>query len=113
MELPLQLTFRNMEPSESIAARIRDRAGKLDRHHRRIVGCGVVVESPHRHHRCGRLYHVRVELTVPRGELLVRRGPTEHHAHRNVYVAIRDAFDAAARRLDVFGGRHGRRGKGE
>jgi ribosome-associated translation inhibitor RaiA len=66
----------------------------------RITSCRVMIEAPHQHQRKGRLFHVRVDLTVPGGELLVRRDPAEHHAHKDVYVAIRDAFDAAVRQLE-------------
>jgi ribosomal subunit interface protein len=102
MELPLQITFRNMDSSEAIAAKIRERAAKLDRYHDHIMSCRVVVEAPHRHHLRGHLYHVRVDVTVPNGELLVTRDPPQHEAHKDVYVAIRDAFDAAARQLEDY-----------
>ena len=35
----------------------------------RIVRCEVMIETPHRHHRNGRQFHVRVRLTVPGGEI--------------------------------------------
>jgi len=91
MQVPLQISFRDMEPSAAVEDKIRERAAKLDRYYERIMGCRVVVE--------GKLYHVRVDLTVPQGELVVSREPVNHHAHEDVYVAIRDAFDAAQRRL--------------
>jgi ribosomal subunit interface protein len=99
MQVPLQISFRDMEPSAAVEDRIRERAAKLDRYYERIMGCRVVVEAPHRRHHQGKLYHVRVDLTVPQGELVVSREPVNHHAHEDVYVAIRDAFDAAQRRL--------------
>jgi ribosomal subunit interface protein len=99
MQVPLQISFRDMEPSAAVEDKIRERAAKLDRYYERILGCRVVVEAPHRRHRQGKLYHVRVDLTVPQGELVVSREPVDHHAHEDVYVAIRDAFDAAQRRL--------------
>lgn len=99
MQLPLQISFRGMERSEAIETRIRERAAELDQYYDRITSCRVVVESPHRRHHQGKLYHVRIDLTVPGAELVVTREPAEHHAHEDVYVAIRDAFDAAQRRL--------------
>ncbi len=99
MQIPLQISFRDMEPSAAVEAKIRDRAAKLDQYYDRIMGCRVVVEAPHRRHHQGRLYHVRVDMTVPQGELVVNREPIDRHAHEDVYVAIRDAFDAAQRRL--------------
>jgi ribosomal subunit interface protein len=91
-----------MEPSDAVEAKIRERTAKLDRFFDRIMGCRVVVESPHRRHHQGKLFHVRVDLTVPGGELAVTREPAEHHAHEDVFVAIRDAFDAAQRQLEDY-----------
>lgn len=102
MQLPVQISFRGMEPSEAVEAKIRERTAKLDRFYDRIMSCRVVVESPHRRHHQGKLFHVRVDLTVPGGELAVTREPAEHHAYEDVFVAIRDAFDAAQRQLEDY-----------
>jgi len=102
MELPLQITFRKMPASPAIEANIRKKAVGLERFSEHIMACRVIVESPHRHHHQGKLYHVRVDLTVPGGELVVSRDPAEHHAYEDVYVAIRDAFDAAIRQLEDY-----------
>jgi cold shock CspA family protein len=59
-----------------------------------------LVESPHRRHHQGRLYHVRVELAVPGRSIVVNREPHEHHEHEDVYVAVRNAFDAVRRQLE-------------
>jgi cold shock CspA family protein/ribosome-associated translation inhibitor RaiA len=66
------------------------------------MGCRVMIESHHRHHHKGKLYHVRIDLTVPGSELVVSRDPDENHAHEDAYVAIRDAFDAMERQLESF-----------
>lgn len=102
MQVPLQISFRNMEPSAAVEAKVRERAAKLDRFFDRITSCRVVVEAPHQHHHQGKLFHVRIDLSVPGGELLVNRDPAKQHAHEDVYVAIRDAFDAARRQLDQY-----------
>ena len=99
MQVPLQISFRDMESSAAVEGKIRERAAKLDRYYDRIMACRVVVEAPHRRHHQGKLYHVRVDVTVPQGELVVSREPMDHHPHEDIYVAIRDAFDAAQRRL--------------
>ena len=100
MPIPLQISFRNMEPSPAVEARIRKKAAKLERFHDRIVGCTVVVEAPHRHHHKGKLYSVHVDISVPGKDLVIGRAKPLDHAHEDVYVAIRDAFDAAVRRLE-------------
>jgi cold shock CspA family protein/ribosome-associated translation inhibitor RaiA len=130
MNIPLQITFRNMTPSEAIEANIREKAAKLDTFYERIMGCRVTVEAPHRHQRKGKAYVVRIDLTVPGGELVINRAPkrvagvktiakgdetvptvshepSKHGAHEDVYVAIRDAFNAAGRRLQDYARRHG------
>ncbi len=102
MKLPLQVVFRNMEPSSAVEAKIRERAEKLDVYCDDIMSCRVMVEARHRHHHQGNLYHVRVDLKVPDAELVASREPDEHHAHEDVYVAIRDAFDAVRRQLEDY-----------
>jgi ribosomal subunit interface protein len=100
MQVPLEITFRNVPPSPAIEAAIREKAAKLEAFHDRITSARVVVETPHRQHRKGKLFHVRIDLRVPGQELVVSREPTAHHAFEDVYVAIRDAFDAAKRQLE-------------
>jgi cold shock CspA family protein len=102
MQLPLQLAFRNLEPSPAIEEEIRDRALWLDEFCGDILGCRVVVEVPHRHHQRGNQYSVRIDLTVPGEEIAVTREPPEHDAYRDVNVAIRDAFDTARRLLEDY-----------
>jgi cold shock CspA family protein/ribosome-associated translation inhibitor RaiA len=98
--LPLQITFRDMEPSEAVEARIRQRVEGLSRFNQRIVGCRVMVATVARHHHKGRLFHVTVDLKVPRHEIVVSHESNDQHSHEDVYVAIRDAFDAARRELE-------------
>lgn len=109
MDVPLQISFRNMDKSDAIEARVRERAEKLERYFGHITSCRVVVEAPDRHHRKGKLYHVRIDLGVPGREIVVSRHPKDNHAHEDVYVAVRDAFDAARRQLED----HGRRLEGK
>lgn len=103
MRIPLEITFRHMDLSPAMEARIREKAEKLDRFYQHVMALRVVVEAPHEHKSQGKLFHVRIDLTVPGGELLVSRG--HHHqsqAHEDVYVALRDAFDVAKRRLEDY-----------
>jgi ribosomal subunit interface protein len=100
MQVPLEITFRDMPPSPAIEAAIREKASKLEEFHDRITSARVVVEVPHRQHRKGKLFHVRVDVRVPGREIVVSREPEAHHAHEDVYVAIRDAFDGVKRQLE-------------
>lgn len=100
MTFETQITFRGMDPSPAVQEQIQEHAEKLARFHGRIMSCRVVVQAPHRHHHKGRLYEIRIDLQVPGHEIAVNRDPSEHHAHEDVNVAIRDAFAAVARQLE-------------
>jgi ribosomal subunit interface protein len=97
MEIPLQITGRNFELTEAIESEIRQKAEKLDKFYDRIVRCRVVVESPHRHRHQGKLYNILIYMTLPGSELIVKRKP-----HEDLYVVIRDSFNAAQRKLEDF-----------
>lgn len=95
MEVPLRITFRDMARSEALETRIRNKVDKLEAFHPHIVSCTVTVEERHRHQQHGRQFNVRISAHVPGHEVVVNR---DHH--EDVYVAVRDAFDAAARSLE-------------
>ena len=105
-QLPLQITFRQMDSSPAVEEAIAKREEKLDQYHDRIMSCRVVVHAPHRHHHKGKLFAISVDLKVPGGEIAVNRSTAEDHAHEDIYVAIRDAFDAIERQLEDFARRH-------
>ncbi|MHA1518003.1 MAG: HPF/RaiA family ribosome-associated protein [Alphaproteobacteria bacterium] len=103
MAIPLEISFRNMDPSPAVEARIREKAEKLERFQERIIRCTVVVEAPHRHHHKGKLYSVHIDISVPgKDHLIVDRAKPADHAHEDVYVAVRDAFNAAVRQLEDY-----------
>ncbi|MBN1931741.1 MAG: HPF/RaiA family ribosome-associated protein [Desulfobacterales bacterium] len=97
MKLELQITARDFELTEPIEDAIRKEAEKLDLFYEDIMGCRVLVELPHQHQQKGVLYHVRIDLTVPGSEIVVKREP-----HEDLYVAIGEAFDTALRQLQDY-----------
>lgn len=102
MRLPLQITFRQMEPSPALEARIRELATRLDRFSAHIMSCHVTVEAPHQHQHQGQLYEVHIDLRVPHGELVAHREHRERPGHEDVHVALRDAFRAIRRQLEDY-----------
>jgi cold shock CspA family protein len=120
MKSQVQITFRNVQPSAEIEEWIRDEVAKLDTLYGRVMGCRVAVEVPHRHHKRGWPYHIRIDLTVPGGEIVVKRQPSlnarARHLgereikkkaevnipHKQLRLAINDAFKAAGRRLQDY-----------
>jgi cold shock CspA family protein/ribosome-associated translation inhibitor RaiA len=98
-----------MAPSPAIESQVRDKAAKLERFFDRIIGCHVTIEAPHRHSHKGRLYGVRIDLTVPGREIAVTHTGPQDHRHEDVRVAIGDAFRAAERQLED----HARKARGD
>jgi len=99
MSLPLQIVCRGFSCTESIDTKVRSRVEKLAELFSHITSCRVVIESPHHHQHKGNAYHVSIDIAVPSDEVVVGRNGGDNHAHEDVYVAIRDAFDAMTRRL--------------
>ena len=105
MQVPLEVTFRNLDRSEAVESLVRDEAAKLERHFDHIVSCRVTVEAPHRHQTKdpkvkGELYQVHVELGVPQQRLVVSQKGKP--AQSDVYKAVRDAFKVAERQLEDY-----------
>ena len=117
---PVQVTFRNMQPLEGLETIVRDQAAWLETFYPDIVGCRVLVDTPHRHRERGRHVRVRIELSLPGEDVVVSHEPTlhatlkdveeeTHHkdddieaVHKHAEVTVREAFDAARRRLQDF-----------
>lgn len=97
MKIPLQITIRGIDHSDALETHIRDKAAKLDEFFDRIMSCRVVVDVPHKHHQQGKQFTVRIDIGVPGSEIVVNRDHGE-----DVYVALRDAFDAAKRQLEDY-----------
>ena len=97
MEPIIQITTRDIPHSDALESRIREKAKKLEQFYPHIMGCRVVIELPHKHKHQGRVFNVRLDITVPGGELIVNR-----EANEDVYVSVRDAFDAATRQLEDY-----------
>lgn len=95
MQIPLQITFHGAPRSEALETRIRDKVAHLEKFHPRMTSCRVAVEERDRHRHQGKEFRIRLDIRVPEHEIVVNR---DHH--EDVYVALRDAFAAAARQLE-------------
>ena len=120
MQLTPAITFRGIAPSVALEAEVRARIARLETYYDSIMGCRVLVEVAHRHHEAGNRFHVRIDLTLPGEEIVVAHEPTLHATEQDIdaeratkddetdperkhaYVAIREAFDIARRRLQDY-----------
>lgn len=118
MILPVQVTFRNMEPDD-LEDYVRQQAAKLERYYGGITSCRVIVERQGRH-KHGNLFHVRIDLGVPDGELVVKHAPTIRamlksaeaakvaknaevaRDYRTPHRAVLEAFNEMRRRLQDY-----------
>jgi cold shock CspA family protein len=83
MERPLKITTRDFVLTEPIEAEIREKAARLDSYYDRITGCEVTVQA--------------LVVSVPGSKFSV-----SHQAEEELPGAIREAFDAARRRLEDY-----------
>lgn len=95
MKLTIQISFRDIARSEAVETAILERAERLDRFSEHIMSCRVMVGMIQKHKHQGKLFNIRIDLTVPGSEIVINRDKAE-----DIYVAIRDAFDAAKRKLE-------------
>jgi len=96
MQRPVQITYRDIAPTEALESQVREKAAKLEEFYPFITGCHVTLEVPHKHKHQGKHCAVRIDVRVPGGELVVN-----HDHHEDMYVALRDAFLAHDRNLLV------------
>ncbi|HSW14698.1 MAG TPA: HPF/RaiA family ribosome-associated protein [Solimonas sp.] len=101
MQVPLEISFRNMEPSAAIEQRVRRLMDRLAHACARVVSCRVMVELVNRRQQQGNLFRMRVDLRVPNAEIVASRDPATRQAHEDVYIAICDAFDHVRSQLDA------------
>ena len=97
MQLPIQITLHGIASSDALQNAIREKAEKLDHYSPHIMSCRVVLSLEDRHKHHGRQFSVHIDLKAPGGEIAVT------HVHdEDLQVALRDAFDAARRRLEDY-----------
>ncbi|MDQ2994187.1 MAG: HPF/RaiA family ribosome-associated protein [Pseudomonadota bacterium] len=97
MSMNLDITVRDIPTSDGIEDRIRGKAEKLTQYFERIENCKVVVEQEQKKQTHGKLYNVHLDVTVPGKHLVVNKQPAE-----DLYVAIRDSFQAMYRQLEDY-----------
>lgn len=102
MQSPVQIEFDGLPPSDEVTEKIWSHIEHLEKLFPKIIDARVVVIQSHHHHQKGNLFKVRIEMNVPQKRLVVARDPQGNHAHEDVYVALRDAFQAMQRMLQDY-----------
>ncbi len=101
-----QVVYHNIDQSEAISEAVQKRIGKLKRYCDHIINGRVVLDSPHNNHHKGKVYSVTLEIHTPELEVRVNQDQHDNHAHEDLYVAIRDAFNVAERQFKSIDKKH-------
>jgi ribosomal subunit interface protein len=97
MKVPMHITIRDMDHSAALETYIREKAQKLDEFFDYIKSCRVAVEMQSKPNRQGMQFNVRIDISVPGNEIVISREHSE-----DVNVALRDAFNAAKRKVEDY-----------
>ena len=101
MDKPVEVHFHGIEKSDAVEAKVREKVEKLHRHFERMTHCRVVLEAPHRNPAKPKVYQVKIEVGIPgRKDLVITHEREGAHANDDLGLAVRDAFEAAVRRID-------------
>lgn len=94
MKVPLRISTRKISLSSAAKNIIKHKVQKLESLCDKIIACRIMVETPHRHKHQGVLFNVSIGISIPGAELSVKK-----EGHEDIYIAIRDAFEAARRQI--------------
>lgn len=114
MSVPLEIHFHGLDKSDAVETRVREKFAKLERHFDRITSARVVIEAPHRNPEKVKVIQVKIEVSVPGGKpIIVKHEREAAHAHEDVLLALRDAFEVATRQVDATAEKIGSRTRTE
>ena len=94
MDVPPEVAFRHVEPTDALKRIIQDGIESLEKVHPRLTSCRVMVEEASRG-----VPHVRLDVGLPGNDLVVNREAPDNPANHDLASAVRDAFDVARRQL--------------
>jgi ribosomal subunit interface protein len=102
MQRPLEIAFRDLDPSDFIRNLVEERVDRLERFHPHIIGCRVVVEAPHRSAEGHNPpLGITVEVDVPARPRIVAKDVEAQRAMKGDHLAaINRAFEAVERQLE-------------
>ena len=102
MNIPCQVSLRHVADGDRVRESVLEHVEQLARFCDRILHCRVMVEAPHPRHRTGNIHHVRIDITVPGREIVVKRDPPANQEREDLRIALREAFRSARRQLEDY-----------
>lgn len=100
MQIPLEITFRDVRKTEALEKLILAKVAKLEKICDYMVSCRIAVDIPQRHQQTGNPFRVRIDIRVPQGhELVIKRESSQGKVNGTLPQTLREAFSAAGRQL--------------
>lgn len=101
MSTTVEVHFHGIEKSEAIEQRVREKVARLEKYFDRMTSCRVGIEVPQRTAHKPKVYQIKIEIGVPRrAPIVISHDRKGSHANEELLLAIRDAFEAALRKVD-------------
>lgn len=94
MQIPPEIAFQHVEPSEDIRALIAEKIAHLEKIHDGIISAHIQIRAPHQRQKTGNLFSVTIELRVPGKALVVRKSQGDSTRHVHLRATLRDGFAA-------------------
>lgn len=98
MQPPVTLTFHHIERSGSVEERAKKLGQRLERFNARITHCHMTLEGL-RSGDTGSRFLVKIDLSVPGAQIHADSLHVDGAGHKDIYLALRDAFNNAKRQL--------------
>ena len=106
MDIPLELSFHNLESSDALKQAVRNHVDKLEQFHDHIIGCRVVIEIPNKSLKAtGNPPDVHIVIRVPGKEIVVSREYKDNghkKAANDAYAVLDDCFLTAQKQLKDY-----------
>jgi len=93
------ITFRHIDHSGALEDRAQKLGSRLGRFSERIMQCHITLEGPGDRRDGGAPYLVKIDLTVPGAQIHADSLHADGAGHKDIYIALRDAFNNAKRQL--------------
>ncbi len=99
MRSPMTLTFRHTDHSSALEARARELGERLQRYGERIGQCHMTLEGSRGGHGGNAPYVVQIDLAVPGAQIHADSRQLDGAGHKDLYLALGQAFNNAKRQL--------------
>jgi putative sigma-54 modulation protein len=112
MNAPVEVHFHGIQKSDAIEQRVRDKVAKLEKLSGRMTSCRVVLEATQRNALKPKVYLIKIEIGIPRQRsIVIRHERVGSHASEELTLALREAFEAASRKMDGLASKRGQRSR--